>query len=219
MIVLFNLKFLQVEADSQALQGVGNWFNSLEKRVNIQEMTNEVQGKDRNIAKKILEYPGRIFEQGTGSLPNSNDNNEDTDITDLVNSQEMAELYSATSFETRASEVSSDEVKSEPDTEMVTELQRKPKKKKKIKKHKKNHRKKHQPVVQMEQRTVTGAETDKAEFGNIAYKIHNHNTPHHSIHKKKFVKKAIKDGSNNSESDEDKKTKPVDIIVHIKMND
>ncbi|CAH1641620.1 unnamed protein product [Spodoptera littoralis] len=221
LVVIFLVQcqygFAQVEADSQGSQGVANLVNSLERKINIQELMNGLKGKDKKTENKFVEFPTRKIEHATGTLPNTNDINEEVDFTELVNSQELAELYTATSFETRASEVTSDEANGEPDTEMVTNVKQKPKRKRKIKKRKKNRRRKHSPVIQ-ELKTVTSSEVEKAEFGKNKIMGKYHNKPHRNIRKRKFIKTAIKDANINSDSDE-AKTKPVDIIVHIKMND
>ncbi|KAF9799399.1 hypothetical protein SFRURICE_003096 [Spodoptera frugiperda] len=226
----------EVEADTQSSQAVGSWFNSIERKVNVQDMMTGVYGKIKKTANDFVEFPSRLIDYATGTNPNTNDIDEDNDLSTMVNSQEQADLYVITSFETRASEVSSDEAKNEPepDTEVVKEVKHKPKRKKKIKKRKKNRRKKkHHPLPPpaiQEIRPVTSAEVQRAEFGsnkligdgdyqNIKPRRNLHNLHNvHNLHKKKFVKAAVKDVNTNSESDETK-TKPVDIIVHIKMND
>lgn len=84
-------------------------------------------------------------------------------------------------------------------------------KKKKIKKHRKKNKVQHEKVEDLSIERALRPEPTK--------KTRKEHRKKDRSNKRKFVKMSLKE-SNNSESDEHiKRGKPVDIIVHIKMNE
>ncbi|XP_047036371.1 FK506-binding protein 4-like [Helicoverpa zea] len=215
----------EVDAEKH-FAAVGDWFNSMERKPDIQGAMNQLLEQIRTTADQVINIHRRMYNE----TEKKKEIKEEPDLSAHVNQPELAHRNPVAALDASGITTEND-TETETTANEVTEKQEAPKKKRRTKKHKRKHKPKPRPkpkTEQMEeqpgqefqdQKVETTTEKEIPEFPKRAQK-----KEHRRKLKKKFVKmtpkEEIKNASvNNSDSDEVKVRKPVDIIVHIKMNE
>uniref|UniRef100_A0A2A4JXI8 Uncharacterized protein n=1 Tax=Heliothis virescens TaxID=7102 RepID=A0A2A4JXI8_HELVI len=220
----------EVEAEEH-FAAAGDWMNSMERKGAMNQILTKIKTK----TDEVIDIPRRMKKKAKKKI---NSNEEDPNLSAYVNQQELADLNPVTAPD--ASDITKEnETELETPMNEVTEKHEVPKKKKKSKKHKRKHKPKNklkpklepkreqieeqlepqpEPQENQEQKPETTTEKEIQEFSKK-----NHRKEHRRRLRKKFVKMGPKEESRNAtitiDSDEVNNRKPVDIIVHIKMNE